>query len=279
MTQLLRIELYKIFKRPRTYISFGIVTAITFVIQLAMLTDGKTFVGFALQGVNEQFDIHGNILNGYLVAYIILQSLLIHIPLLVALVAGDTLAGEANLGTLRLLLTKPISRSQLVMVKFLSSFIYTVLLIIWLAVVALFLSMLLFGRGDMINLKSDAFVLLLKHDIMWRYAAAFLFAVLAMTTIAAMSMLLSAFADNSIGPIIATMGIVVVLTILSNLELPLFNIVKPYLFTTHMIGWKGFFDDPVPFAAIARSALVLCTYTIAFISATIFYFNKKDIRS
>ena len=279
MIQLLRIELYKIFKRPRTYISFGIVTAITFVIQLAMLTDGKSFMGFAMQGINEQFDIHGNILNGYLVAYIILQSLLIHIPLLVALVAGDALAGEANSGTLRLMLTKPVSRPKLVLVKFTGSFIYTVLLIIWLAVVALFFSMALFGTGDMLNLKSDTIILFLQHDVLWRYAAAFLFATLAMTTIASMSLLLSAFADNSIGPIISTMGIVVVLTILSNLNLPLFNIIKPYLFTTHMIGWKGFFDDPLPLAAICRSAIVLVLYTIGFLAVTIFYFNKKDIKS
>lgn len=279
MTQLLRIELYKIFRRPRTYISFGIVTAITFVIQLAMLSDGKSFVGFALQGVTEQFDIQGNILNGYLITYLILQSLLIHIPLLVALVAGDALAGEANTGTLRLLLTKPISRVQLVFVKFVASFVYTVLLIVWLAIVALALSLLLFGTGDMINLKSDAFVLLLKDDIMWRYGLAFLFAVLAMTSIAALAIFLSAFTDNAIGPVITTMGIVVILTIMSNLELPLFNLIKPYLFTTHMIGWKGFFDNPVPYAAILRSAGVLVVYTVGFLAATILYFNKKDIKS
>ncbi len=279
MIQLLKIELFKIFKRPRTYISFGIVTAISAVIQLAMLTDGKSFVGFVMQGVNEQFDIQGNVLNGYLIAYIILQSLLIHIPLLVALVAGDALAGEANLGTLRLLLTKPISRPKLVWVKFLSSFIYTVILIVWLAVVALFLSILLFGPGDLINLKSDAFIVIMKNDIMWRYGLAFGFAVLAMTTIASMSLLLSAFADNSIGPIISTMGIVVVLTILSNLELPLFLKIKPYLFTTHMIGWKGFFDDPIPYQAIYKSCVVLVVYTVIFLATTIYYFNKKDIKS
>lgn len=279
MIQLLRIELYKIFKRPRTYISFGIVTAITFVIQLAMLSDGNSFVNFALQGVNEQFDIRGNILNGYLITYIILQSLLIHIPLLVALVAGDSLAGEANSGTLRLLLTKPISRLKLVMAKFISSFIYTVLLIMWLAGVALVLSLVLFGKGDMINLKSDAFVMILQDDIMWRYGAAFLFAVLAMTTIAALSILLSAFADNAIGPVISTMGVVVVLTIMSNLELPIFNVIKPYLFTTHIIGWKGFFDDPVPYAAITRSVAILVLYTVGFLGTTVLYFNKKDIKS
>lgn len=276
---MLRLELYKIFRRPRTYISFAIITAITFVIQLAMLADGSSFVGFALQGVGEQFDIQGNILNGYLVTYLILQSLLIHIPLLVALVAGDALAGEANLGTLRLLLTKPVSRSGLVLVKFTGSVLYTLLLLIWLAVVGLGLSLLLFGKGDMINLKSDAFVMLLQDDIMWRYMAAFGFAALAMTSVAALALLLSAFADNSIGPIIGTMGIIVVLTILTNLELPLFNALKPYLLTTHMIGWKGFFDDPVPYQAIQHSALVLVVYTILFVLVTILYFNKKDIKS
>ena len=102
---------------------------------------------------------------------------------------------------------------------------------------------------------------------------------LAMTTIASLSMLLSAFADNSIGPIISTMGIVVVLTILSNLNLPLFNHIKPFIFTTHMIAWKGFFDDPVPYKAIGQSTLVLIIYTVAFVAATMVYFNKKDIKS
>ena len=114
---------------------------------------------------------------------------------------------------------------------------------------------------------------------MWRYVAAFAFSCLAMVCIVSLSLFLSAFTDNSIGPIIATMGIVVVLTILSNLELPLFNAIKPYLFSTHMIGWKGFFDDPVPYSAIAHSAMVLVYYIIGFLTGTIYYFNKKDIKS
>ncbi len=279
MIRLLSIELYKIFKRPRTYISFGVVTATSFIFQLAMVSGGREFINFGMQNITQQFDVQGSIINGYLVAYLILQSLLIQIPLLVALVAGDALAGEANMGTLRLLLTKPVTRTQLVMIKFIAATIYTILLIIWLAIVALFLSLLIFGTGDMINLKSETFVLLLKDDIMWRYCLAFGFACLAMTTIASLSIFLSAFADNSIGPIISTMGIVVVLTILSSLQLPLFDAINPYLFTKHMIGWKGFFDEPVPYAAIGRSALVLVTYTVGFLLGTIFYFNKKDINS
>jgi ABC-2 type transport system permease protein len=276
---MLRLEIYKIFKRPRTYISFAIIAAIALVIQLAMYVDGRSFVDFAMQGISEQFDLQGNILNGYLVTYIVLQSLLIHIPLLVALVAGDALAGEANLGTLRLLLTKPVSRTKLVLVKFTASIFYTLLLLVWLAIVALALSLLLFGEGDMINMKSEVMVMLLKDDIMWRYMAAFGFAALAMMSVAALSIFLSVFADNSIGPIIGTMGIIIVLTILSNLEMPLFTAIKPYLLTTHMIGWKGFFDNPVPYGAIGNSALVLIIYTVVFVTATIAVFNKKDIQS
>ncbi len=276
---MLRLELYKIFKKPRTYISFGIVTAFALVIQLALVADGKNFIAFAMQGVSAQFDIGGNVLNGYLVTYIILQSLLVQIPLLIALVAGDVLAGEANMGTLRLLLTKPVSRSKIVLVKFTAAVCYALLLLLWLAVIALGLSILFFGTGDLVNMKSDAFVVLLKDDIMWRYIAAFMFAALAMTTVAALALLLSAFADNSIGPIMGTMGIIVVLMIFSTLDLPIFDVVKQYLFTTHMVGWKGFFDDPVPYDAIRFSAIVLVVYTILFVGTTVFYFRKKDIKS
>jgi len=277
--QLIKIEIYKIFTRPRTYISYAVVAAIALIIQLAMYTNGKSFVEFALKGVNEQFDIKGHIVNGYLVAFIIMQSLMVHIPLLVTLVSGDAISGEAANGTLRLLLTKPISRTAFVIAKFLSSFIYTISLILWFAVVALFLSLLIFGPGDLINLKSDAIVILLKDDIFWRYTAAFFYAILAMTTISGISILLSAFASNSIGPIVTTMGLLVFFTILSNLDIPIFNQLKPFLFTSHMLAWKGFFDDPVPYASIATSALVLVTYIIFSLLLTIFYFNKKDILS
>ncbi|MCB0700973.1 MAG: ABC transporter permease subunit [Chitinophagales bacterium] len=276
---MLRIELYKIFSRPRTYISFAVITAITFIIQLAMYVDGSSFVEFAIQGVGDQFDIQGRVLNGYLITYLILQSLLVQVPLLIALVAGDVLAGEANMGTLRLLLTKPISRTKVVWVKFVSSLVYALALLLWLAIIGLGASVLIFGTGDLINLKSDAFIMLLEDDVLWRYGAALAFAALAMATVAALSVFMSAFADNSVGPIIGTMGVIVVLTIFTNLELPLFNLVKPYLFTTHMVAWKGFFDVPVPYEAIAQSAIVLTIYIIGFVVATMVVFNKKDILS
>jgi len=279
MIALLRIELFKIFRKPRTYISFATVTAITILVQIALLANGKEFSDFMLQGINSQFDLQGKILNGYFVTYLILNTLLVHIPLLVALVAGDAIAGEAASGTLRLVLTKPLSRAKLVLGKYMATVVYALLLLLWLAIAGLVVSLLLFGPGDLIIAKSYEVVILLKSDILWRYSCAFGFAALAMMAVAALSVFLSVLSENAIGPIVGTMGIIIVLTIISNLDIPLFNAIKPGLLTSHMLGWKGFFSDPVPYAAIGRSAGVLLAYIVGLLTATIIIFNRKDIKS
>jgi ABC-2 type transport system permease protein len=241
MWTLINIELFKIFRKPRTFIAFVAIAAIVGLIQMGFYVDGETYIKFGMQSLTDSFDVEGKVLNGYLLAYIVLQTLLIHVPLLIALVAGDMISGEANMGTLRLLITKPISRDKLITAKFLASAIYTLLLLIWMAIWALFGSMLIFGTDDLIILKSDTVIQILASDTFWRYFAAFGFAALAMVTVSALSFFLSIFAENSIGPIIACMSIVIIFTILNTLNLPIFNVVKPYLFTSHMLGWKGFF--------------------------------------
>jgi ABC-2 type transport system permease protein len=125
MRQLLQIEIYKIFKRPRTYIAFAVIGFIILLIQVALKFGGEEYVSFLMSGVNESFEVPTKqILNGYLVCYIILNLLLIHVPILVALIAGDMISGEANMGTLRLLVSKPVSRTQLLLIKFMAASLY-----------------------------------------------------------------------------------------------------------------------------------------------------------
>jgi len=279
MWTILKIELFKIFKRPRTYIAFAAIAIIIILIQLAFWLDGETYIRFMLQPILSTFEVEGKIVNGYMVCFIVLQTLLLHVPLLVALVGGDMIAGEANMGTLRLLISKPVSRSTLLMSKFAASVVYTLLLLIWMAVLALGLSMLIFGTGYMFNLRSEMAFLLESNDLFWRYVAAFGFAAIAMTTVAALSFLLSLFAENSIGPIVATMSIVIVCTILTTMDLPLFNAMKPFLFTSHMLGWKGFFDNPVNYGSVLKSAGILLLHIVGFAGAAILIFRKKDVLS
>lgn len=291
MWELIKLELFKVFKKPRTFIAFGAISAIVGLIQMGFYVDGESYINFGMQALSDSFEIEGKILNGYLLGYIILQTLLVHVPLLIALVSGDMISGEANMGTLRLLITKPVSRARLISAKFMASSIYTMLLLLWMAVWALFVSMLVFGTDDMIIMKSEVVTQILKSDIMWRYFAAFGFASLAMITVSSLAFFLSIFAENSIGPIIACMSIVIVFTILNTLNLPIFNLVKPYLFTSHMLGWKGFFDVKVNadneqiigsienLPAVMKSASILLIHIIGFWWASIAVFRKKDIMS
>jgi ABC-2 type transport system permease protein len=138
MLALLRIELLKIFRRPRTYISFAAIAAMVGIVQVALKADGISYLQFLMGGMKDSIEIpYEVVLNGYLVCFIILNLLLIHVPLLVALVAGDSIAGEANMGTLRLLLTRPVSRTQFMLMKFTACVIYTVMLLVWMALLSL----------------------------------------------------------------------------------------------------------------------------------------------
>jgi ABC-2 type transport system permease protein len=293
MWQLLQIELFKIFRKSRTYISFGAIAAMVIIIQAALKYDGQSYIEFLVGGLKDSLEIpYDHILNGYFVCFIILNLLLIHIPLLIALVAGDSIAGEANMGTLRLLVSKPVSRTQLMLVKFLATVIYTALLLIWLAFISLALSILFFGTNDILIARNDSLEIIRQDDVMWRYLAAFAFATVALSTVAALAFLLSVFAENSIGPIVSTISIVIVLTLLSEMQIPLYDrTVKPYLFTSHMLAWKGFFYTKVDatgsaipgtienLRAIGKSFAVLMLYIGGFVSAAIFIFNRKDILS
>jgi len=292
MMKLLQIELYKIFKRPRTFIAFAVIALIIVLVQIALKFGGEEYVGLMLSGVSETFSVPSKeILNGYLVCFVILNLLLIHVPILVALIAGDMISGEANMGTLRLLVSRPVSRSQLLAVKFIAASIYTLLLLLWVAFLSLFVSMIIFGTNDLFVARETDSNIIASADVLWRYMAAFLFAAIGMITVAALAFMLSVFADNSIGPIVATVCVIIVFTILTQLQIPFYDeTVKPWLFTTHMLGWKGFFyvkgDEGVTingslenFPAIVKSGLILFGYTTAFLVTATWYFNKKNILS
>ena len=293
MMQLLKIEIFKIFKRPRTYIAFAVIALIIILIQIALKFGGKEYVGLMMSGMGDSFEeVPARIIvNGYLVCFIILNLLLIHVPILVALVAGDAIAGEANMGTLRLLISKPVSRTQLLLVKFSASVFYTILLLIWVAILSLLLSILLFGTNSLFVPREFEANIISSSDVLWRYFAAFAFAAIALTTVAAMAFMFSVLSDNSIGPIVGTVCVIIVFTILTQMQIPFYDeTVKPYLFTTHMLGWKGFFYirgqegetvkgsiENLP--AVIRSGLILVGYAIGFLLISILYFRKKDILS
>jgi ABC-2 type transport system permease protein len=199
------------------------------------------------------------------------------------------ISGEANMGTLRLMFAKSYSRTQILLAKFFATSIYTFLLLLWVAMLALFLSILVFGTNDLFLMKSQYIVLIKSDDVFWRYCLAFCYAFVALVTVSAVGFFLSAFAENSIGPIVATMSLIIFFTVLGTLNLPVFQALTPYLFTTHMVTWKEFFDEKVNSDNVAiagsiqnlpqifNSLLILFIHIIVLLCASLWVMRKKDI--
>ncbi|MBH19723.1 MAG: hypothetical protein CL851_04765 [Crocinitomicaceae bacterium] len=278
MIQLTLIELFKIIKRPRTYIGFLAIFLTVGAMQLAMYYEGEELISIAIQNLENDFRLEGKIINTNLMTYILLNSLIIHIPILICLVTGDSIAGEASSGTLRLILQKPYSRTQIYLAKALSGFIYTISLIIFLALMTYVLGYFLFGSGDLIVLRRGVTVIS-SDDVVWRFCLAFCSGALSMLVVASLSMMISSFVSNAIGPIVGTISIIIGLNIIFTLGAPLFKDLIPYIFTSHFIKWQYFFDFQIETDKLKLSVLVQLAYIIVFNAIGIFHFNRKDILS
>ncbi len=201
MLRLINVELYKVYTKPRSYIGFGIIILIVAVFDAGMYAEGENLVKFATEALTQSFAFEGQIINGNLATYMLMNTLLIHIPILVALVAGDILAGEFSSGTIRLMMQRPFSRFQIYYAKVIVGMVYTISLMVFLFVLSYVLGMGIFGEGDLVVLRRGISVFN-SDDVFWRLGLAFFMGTLSMLVVTALAHMYSAFAKNSIGPIV-----------------------------------------------------------------------------
>lgn len=278
MIRLTAIELYKLFLRPRSYIGFAALLVIVSFTHIAIYLEGAELLDFLTQNLKEVFQFQGNLINGYLVSYIVFNFLWVHIPLLVVLVTGDLFSGEAHSGTLRIVLTRPVSRIALASAKFMAGWIYTALLVSFLGVITLPSGLMIFGKGDLILLLDDLHIVP-SGILTYRFLAASIFGMISMLTIASLSLMLSSFSRNSIGPILLTMAVIIVFTLFSSVELGVFNRMRPFLFTSYLNSWQYLFKLQPDYSELLQNAVVLLAHTLVFYFITIISFRKKNILS
>jgi len=270
-------ELYKVLTRPRSYIGIASIVALVVLIDTSFYFTGKQYIDLLFQNFDPVFRMSGQVVNGNLICFIILQTLIIQLPLLVALVTGDLISGEAAMGTLRYALATPVSRSRFIITKWATALSYVLCILLVLGVFAYLLSLVVFGPGDLLVLNADGLVVIRQDQLPWRFAAAFVYAFISLSAVASLSLMFSAFASNSIGPIVLTMVVIIVFTVISSFETGFFDPVMPFLFTNHMHLWRRLFSDPVPMGEILRSGAILVAHIAAFLGITLWHFNRKDI--
>jgi ABC-2 type transport system permease protein len=271
-------EFLKTFTRWRSYIGFVAIAVVVPLVEVAVKLEGESIVKAMTRNLPQEILLPANLFNAYFVTLFIMNFLWVHIPFLISLVAGDQLAGEGSGGTFRLLLTRPPSRSYILFCKFVVTVCYTSLLVIFLAGLSVGLGMVLFGTGDVL-VPGKGLTIVSGAEAPWRLSLAFMLAIWSMWCVASLALLFSSLVENSIGPIIGSMAVIIVFLVISNIPVSLFAAAKPFLFTTYFNVWQHAMEQPIPWDKIASSVASLGAFTAGFYAVTWYYFVRKDIVS
>jgi ABC-2 type transport system permease protein len=279
MTRLVWFEFIKTFTRVRTYIgfiAFGIIVPL--VVTGLKLGGQNSFEKHLLFLLQNDFVIGGNVLNGWFFGFFFMGALWVHVPIVLTIVAGDLIAGEGNAGTFRFLLTHAVSRTRIIMAKFIVTLIYTAVMVFFIGGLTLGLSLWAFGSGDLLVIRRGILVIP-EAQLPYHFLIAYGLATLAMFVVSSLCFLFSALTDNSIGPIIATMAVIIISIIIISLPFELFQAIRPYLFVHYFDAWQKVFDDPIPWDTIRTNITIMIGFIAAFFLTTVIYFSRKDILS
>ena len=269
-------EFQKIINRKRTYIGF-ILIGILIPFIVGAIDNGGNMLEKTIYGqLSDSFFFVGSLINGYLATYIIIAVLITHMPFLSTIVAADIVSGEYSKGTFRLYLSRPISRSKILLSKLIIVYGYTIILMGFFISYALLISTIWLGTGELAVFHMGL-LFLAENDALIRFFIAFLTSTVVMLTVSSLCFFISTISKNSVTPIIITISTVFVGTAISIIPIEFFEKINPYLFTGYINSYLSAFHDPIPLNEIVRLVIVCFAWTIIFLGLAFNHFIKKDI--
>jgi len=297
------VELVKLLRRPRTWISVLLTCALPFMVAVFITIthlvpppgQGSAFLSAVLQ-------------DGALYPAAALALVLpVFLPVAVAVVAGDSIAGEATTGTLRYLLVRPVGRTRLLVAKLISVTAYVLLLVLAVTFTAYATGVFLLGPsqaaavgqpppgagpgtgagaglagqaptagqaagGAVTSLSGTPLSLL---QVTERTAGAIAFITVSMLGVAAIALFLSTITDSALGSALGALAALVASEVLVTLNAA--TVVQPYLPTRYWLAWVDFFRQPIFWRDIQRGFGIQAVYVVVFLAAAWANFSTKDI--
>jgi ABC-2 type transport system permease protein len=270
----IRVELVKMLRRPRTWITIVMLNALpTLVAVLLAVTDigpqpgeGPAFLSAVLT-------------DGTLFPLAALAIVLpLFMPIAVAVVAGDAVAGEAQGGTLRYVLSRPVGRTHLLVAKLVSVLAFVLLAVVVVAAVGYVVGRLLLGGGDARTLVTGiSGSSLTSTQLVERTLMSVVYVSLSMLGVAGMALLLSTLTDSPLGAALGALAFLVASTLLLTLDAA--SVLQPYLPTRYWLSFVDLFRDPILWRDIVRGVLLQGVYVAVFLAAAWANFTTKDITS
>jgi ABC-2 type transport system permease protein len=266
----IRVELAKMLRRPLTWVTIAALNALpTLVAVLLALTD----IG-PRPGTGPPF-LSAVLTDGTLFPLAALGIVLpLFLPVAVAVVGGDAIAGEVQSDTLRYLLVRPVSRLRLLVAKLTSVIAFVMLATLVVALVAYVEGKLLLGDapGGVVSVSGSE---LTQTQMAERTAMAFVYVVLAMLGVAAIALLLSTMTDSAVAAALGTIGFLVASTVLLGLDAA--ESIKPYLVTRYWLAFVDLFRDPIRWKDVIHGVLAQLAYLVVFAGAAWANFATRDV--
>jgi ABC-2 type transport system permease protein len=272
-TRFFRSELMLIFGRRRNWAGLAVLAAVPVIIA----TVTKIWPpGGADGGGGEGPNFFANITsNGLFVALAALTAELpLFLPLAVASIAGDAVAGEANLGTLRYLLPVPVQRTRLLLVKYAAIVTFAFAATLLVAAVGAGYGLLLFGGGDVLLLSGTEVSF---AEGLLRLLGVCAYMAVGLSALGAIGLFVSTLTEQPIGATIATMILVVVSFILDTI--PRLDWLHPYLLTHYWLNYGELLRDPVVFEGLRPGLVSAGAHIVIFLTAAWARFAGKDVSS
>ncbi len=269
---MIAVELRKLFRRPRTWVTIALLNALPVLVAvLIALTDlaprpgeGPVFLSAVLT-------------NGTLYPLAALAIVLpLFLPIAVALIAGDAVAGEAQAGTLRYLLARPAGRTRLLVAKLVSVFAFVLVTVLVVAAVGYLVGQLFFEVQPLGGTALSG-TTLTSQQVAGRTLMAIGYVTFSMLGVAAFALFFSTLTDSPLAAMLGALAVLIASSLLFTLDAA--SAFAPYLPTRYWLAFVDFFRDPVLWRDIERGVGVQLVYLVVLLGAAWANFMTRDVTS
>ena len=273
----LRNELWKLFGKKRTYIGFGaFLLAQNGMLLTFRYTHWQTQMETMLAG------------NGYLAqeyvsaltvaVLMLIPQILLLMPLYAALVGGDLVAKEVEDGTLRMILSRPISRFRLLFVKWMAGGIFSAALVLMLGGTALGFARMWFPwKGMFVFVPGAVFNVLSAEQGFKLYLLSHVFMTLNASVVLGIAFMFSCFNMKPAAATILALSLLFANLVMEGI--PFFERYHEYLLTYHFRSWHNVYSQPIPWAQVGQSMCVLLAVNLTTFLIGMAAFQARDIKS
>jgi ABC-2 type transport system permease protein len=277
----IRVELAKQWRRPRTILTLVALALFTVVLTVALEAGGSG-------QIERVGDIPLLIVpnrSGLSIPVIALASTMkFFLPLAVAIFAGECVAGEASWGSLRYALGSPLSRGRYLASKLVVALLLSLVAVVLVPLAALAVGTIAFGwhpfaaiDGSTSGALHSTVITLSTDATLARLGLGTLYVAAGMTSILAFAFLLSTVTSRPFAAVAGGVGLTIVSRVLNADYLPGVSGLNSYMPNNDVDLWQHLFQQPAQTSGMGRFLVLQAVYVAVFLTAAWWWFTRKDV--